>query len=490
MARPTISIIDEMNGISRKVRDFLTFGVIVGNRAFFPDILAKQGRKDIIQTLQEMGHALVILDENEGTFGTVQTHQDARKCADLFKNNREKIDGIIVTLPNFGDEKAIANAIRWANLDVPILIQAEPDTITEMNVGKRRDSFCGKISVCANLTQYGIPFTLTTFHSCSVKSVVFKEDIQDFVAICRIVNGLRGARIGAIGARPAAFNTVRYSEKLLEMAGISVETIDLSEIIGRVETLEAPDQINQRMEYIKSYVTVSDDAPTDKLEKIARLSLILEQWIEEYELDAIAFQCWTAIEEYLGIAPCATLSMLSNKLIPAACEVDVTGALSMLALELASGKAAAILDWNNNYGDDPDKVVVFHCSNLPADILLKPRLDSHFSDSFANKSGFGTISGRIAEGPLTFTRISTDDAAGVINFYAGEGQFTNDDLETFGGYGVIEIPNLQDLLQTICLAGFEHHVAVTRGNVVYAIKEALTKYLDFMIYFQASFTEE
>jgi L-fucose isomerase-like protein len=478
MPRPTILIKDKVKGLTRKIRESMTFGVVVGNRGFFPAHLAQKGRQDIIKVLEDLGHNIIILSEDDTPFGAVMTYEDARKCANVFKSHAEEIDGIIVTLPNFGDEKAIANALRWANLDVPILIHAEPDTT--MKQGERRDSYCGKISVCSNLNQYGIPFSLTTIHTCPINGDTFKEDLKDFTAICRVVNGLRTARIGAIGARPAAFNTVRYSEKLLEISGISVETIDLSEIIGRVKALETNLQVKKRVEAIKSYVNIGDKAPQGSLEKIAKLAIVVEQWIEENDLDAIAFQCWTAIEDYLGVAPCAILSILSNNFIPAACEVDVTGALSMLALELASGSVAAILDWNNNYRDEPDKAVAFHCSNLPATLLENPTLDAHFSESFQAGSGYGTISGRIRPGPFTFARISTDDQAGRLIFYTGEGEFTDDELETFGGYGVMEIPDLQDLIKEICLSGFEHHFAATRGNVAHVIEESFENYLDFL----------
>jgi len=479
MRHPTVLVKDPVKGLMRKIRDSLTFGVIVGNRGSFPDDLAKKGRDDIVQVLKSLGHETIVLSEKDTPFGTVMTHQDARTCSELFKKNADKIDGIIVTLPNFGDEKAVANTLKWANLDVPILIHAEPDDSKYMQQGMRRDSFCGKISVCSNLNQYGIPFTLTTNHTCSIDGDLFKEDLKEFSAICRIVNGLRGARIGAIGARPAAFNTVRYSEKLLEIAGISVETLDLSEVIGQVQALEMNDDIKKRMDAIKSYVAIGDQAPVGSLEKIAKLSIVVEQWIEDFELDAIAFQCWTAIEKYLGVAPCVILSILSNKNIPAACEVDVTGALSMLALTLASGSAAALLDWNNNYGDNPDKAVAFHCSNLPADLLINPTLDAHFSKNFEANTGYGTVSGRIRPGPFTFARISTDELNGEIVYYTGEGDFTDDELTTFGGYGVMEILGLQDLLKMICLGGFEHHFAATRGEVAHIIEEALETYLDF-----------
>ncbi|MHA1358398.1 MAG: L-fucose/L-arabinose isomerase family protein [Candidatus Helarchaeota archaeon] len=480
MPRPTVLLKDPAKGISRKIRDTLTFGIIVGNRDSFPDHLAQKGRNDIIEVIEGLGHHVVVLSDGETPFGAVMTHQDARACADLFKREADKIDGIIITLPNFGTEKAAANTIRWAGLDVPVLIHAEPDDPKNMIKGQRRDSFCGKISVCANLNQYGIPFTLTTDHTCPIKGELFKNDLETFAGICRVVNGLKGARLGAIGARPAAFNTVRYSEKLLEQAGVSVEPLDLSEVIGQVTAMETDERVKQRMDIIKSYVPIGNQAPPEGIEKLAKLAIVVEDWIEALELDAIAFQCWTAIENYLGIAPCAMLSMLSNKMIPAACEVDVTGALSMFALMLASGTPAAILDWNNNYGEDPDKAVAFHCSNLPVDLLLDPTLVSHFSDNFEEGKGFGAIFGRIKPGPFTFAQITTNDLEGALMFYTGEGEFIDAKLETFGAYGVMEVVGLQEILQEICYAGFEHHFTATRGSVAYVIEEALSTYLGYI----------
>ncbi len=477
MARPTTFVKDPVKGLSRKIREAMTFGVIVGKRGMFPKELCKQGRDEILSVLKAKGHKVVCLSEKDTEYGCVSNLDDAKKCAALFKKHAEEIDGIIITLPNFGDEKSIANTIRQSNLDVPILVQAEPDVIEKMKVGMRRDSFCGKISVCANLNQYGIPYTLTSSHTCAVNSDEFKDEIDTFVGVCRVVNGLRGARVGAIGARTGDFNTVRYSEKILEKAGISVETLDLSEVIGQANAMATDEAVTQRVEGIKAYADASA-IPQEGLEKMAKLAIVIERWIETKDLDAIAFQCWTAIETYFGVAPCSMLSILSNGLIPAACEVDVTGAVSMLALQLASGTAAAILDWNNNYGDSDDKAVAFHCSNIPAALLSEPKIDSHFSGNFKPGSAYGAIFGRITAGPVTFARVSTDDDSGNLVFYAGEGEFTDDPLETFGGYGVIEVPDLQELLQEICLAGFEHHFAVTRGNVADIIEEAFINYLD------------
>ena len=195
------------NGKSRPI----TFGMIVGNRGFFPDHLAKSGREDMIAAIEKAGYAVVTVGAEDTKFGAIESRSEAACCADLFKRRREDIDGIIVTLPNFGDERAIADTLRLANLDVPVLVQATPDTPGSMTIRDRRDSFCGKMSACNNLKQYGIPYSLTTLHTEAPDSEVFAKDLAWFAAVCRVVRGLRRLRIGAIGARPSAFNTVRYS---------------------------------------------------------------------------------------------------------------------------------------------------------------------------------------------------------------------------------------------------------------------------------------
>src|SRR5271154_1690477 len=215
-----------------------TFGLIVGNRGFFPSHLAATGREEMISVLQSSGLDVVALGVNDSKFGAVEAHSEARRCADLFKSRREDIDGVVVTLPNFGDERAVADTLRLAGLNVPVLIQATPDTVGRMTIADRRDSFCGKMSVCNNLTQYRIPYSLTTLHTETPQSATFERDLEWFGGVCRVVRGLRGLRVGALGARPAAFNTVRFSEKLLESNGISVITLDLSEVLGRIEKMK------------------------------------------------------------------------------------------------------------------------------------------------------------------------------------------------------------------------------------------------------------
>ncbi|WP_446742460.1 L-fucose/L-arabinose isomerase family protein [Silvibacterium acidisoli] len=457
----------------------LTFGLVVGNRGFFPDHLAKEGREEMIAVLEGAGIRVIALTPEESKYGAVETHEEARRCGDLFRKHRDEIDGIIVTLPNFGDERGVADAIRYSTLKVPVLVQATPDRTDIMKISHRRDSFCGKMSACNNLMQYGIPYSLTALHTVAPKSEEFLKDLEWFAAVCRVVGGFRNLRIGALGARPAAFNTVRYSEKLLERSGISVETLDLSEVMGRIDRLkDNDDAVQAKLAAIKAYVS-TNGIPTEALIKMSKLGTVIEQWMAQTYCSISAIQCWTSLEEYFGVVPCTIMSMMSENLLPSACEVDVVGVLSMHAMALASGTPSALLDWNNNYGNDPDKAVCFHCSNLPKHFFQDVVMDFQaiIAGTVGKENTFGTCVGRVKPGAMTYLRFSTDEFSGKIRGYVGEGEFTNDPLETFGGAGVVKIPNMQKLLRYICEKGFEHHVAANFSTTASPIYEAAVRYL-------------
>jgi L-fucose isomerase-like protein len=340
------------------------------------------------------------------------------------------------------------------------------------------------MSVCNNLAQYDIPFTLTDLHTVAPDTKAFRADLARFGATCRVVRGLRGARLGAIGARTGPFNTVRFSEKLLEAAGISVETLDLSEILGRAERLAKGDAaVRAKLQAIRKY-TDTARVSAESLERMARFGVVVDRWVKEMDLAGTAIQCWTALEEFYGIVPCTLMSMMSEALLPSACEVDVTGLVGMLALRLATESPAAIVDWNNNYGDEKNKAVIFHCSNLPKSLFKKAKMDIQeiIAGSVGAENACGAIVGRLRNGPFTFCRVDTFDPAGEIRAYVGEGNLTNDPLETFGGYGVVEIPDLQALLRVICTLGFEHHVAIAMGQAARAIEDAFDTYLGWDVY--------
>ena len=468
----------------------LCFGVIIGTRAYFNSELAKDVRKQLLKTITDEGYDYVILPEDATPTGSssIETREDGLKCAALFRENRERIDGIIVSLPNFGFEIGIINAISVAELNVPILVQACDDENDKVDLDSRRDAFCGKISVCNNLYQYGIPFTDTTLHTYSVFSELLAKDINKFAAICRVVKGLRHARIGAIGARPAGFQTVRASEKILQATGITVVPVDLSEILGVARKIENENPVLlQKIEDIKKYASVPKEY-SEKLILQAKFGLAVEQWMESNAIDAVAIQCWDSLEQNYGCAACVTMSMLGEKLIPAACEVDIAGAVSMYALTLASGRQSALLDWNNNFAEDRNKCVCTHCGNFPKSFVMNDiELGTLgvLGRTLGKTHTFGAVYGKVKQGEFTYFRISTDDTKGCIKSYLGEGSITDDPYGMDGCIAVTRVDNLQALMKYICKNGFEHHVAMCRGNVKNVLEEAITSYLKWELYVHA-----
>jgi len=465
--------------------------VIVGNRDFFPDRLVTEARKDILALFKRMAIEPVILTEKATNLGGVETWEEAKTCAALFKKHGDKIDGILVVLPNFGDEKGVAETIKLSGLDVPILVQAYPDDLDSFTVERRRDAWCGKISVCNNLRQYGYPFSLTADHTIRPDTEAFQDELERFVGVCRVVNGLRRARLGAIGARPNAFNTVRYSEKLLQTCGISVSTIDLSELFAAADRLAGDDaKVKQRVDAIRGYITTRGTS-SDVLVKMAKLGIVIDEWMAANDLDATAIQCWTSIQQNYGINVCTLMSMMSERLMPSACEVDVTGVASMYALQLASGTPSALVDWNNNYGDDPDKCVLFHCGNWAKSFFqaddFKMTAAEILGTTLGQENTCGAVTGRVPPGPFSYARLSTDDLNGDIQAYVGDGLITDDPLTTFGSRAVVDIPDLQVLMQYICRNGFEHHVAINTGHTAGVLAEAFETYFGFDVYYHDAY---
>lgn len=461
-----------------------TLAVIYGNRDFFPDLLVTEARADIAKLFARLGIRAVQLEETDSKLGGVETHADARKCAALFRQHASQIDGVLVCLPNFGDEKGVADTLKLAGLNKPILVHAYPDDLDKLHVERRRDAFCGKISVCNNLRQAGIPFTLTTKHVCRPDSPDFLADLEKFLGVCRVVNGLRGARLGAVGARPGAFNTVRYSEKILERNGISVTTCDLSEIIGKAARLDlSVPAVAGKLAEIKSYAP-APGVPEDRLVQMAKMGVVLDEWIALHALDATALQCWTSVQKNFGCNVCTLMSMMSEKFMPSACEVDITGVLTMRAMQLAASSPAALVDWNNNYAGDDDKCVLFHCGNWAKSFLPDIKISNApiLGTSVGVENTYGALDGRTPAGPLTYGRITTADTEGKIRAYVGEGHLTDDHLETFGNRAVAHVPGLQKLMRHVCAAGFEHHVVMTVSHSADILVEALGNYLGWEIY--------
>lgn len=457
-----------------------TFGIIVSTRSFFPSHLVKTARDSIMRVMEKLGHDYVIVRETDTQYGAVLTYDEAKTCADLFKNSRNALSGIIVILPNFGEELGIVEAIHLSGLNVPILVQACDDDFDKLDMGNRRDAFCGKISLCNNLYQRGYKYTLTESHTNKIESIAFERDLSRFARVCAVVNGLRTSRIAMLGARPIAFNTVRFSEKILQRHGISVQTVDFSEIIFNALNYKDEKRVNDKISEIYAYGAVPEWIDRTIMEKQAKLTLAISEKIEELQCDASTVQCWDSVENNYGCATCLAMSMMGDEGKPSACESDVTGAVSMLAARYATGSAPALMDWNNNIREEKDACISLHCSNFPKS-FFQSEMEIECLDVLGSTLGkancFGACKGQVGAGDMTFLRITTDDMRGVMKAYVGEGVFREEDIPTKGGVANCYIENLQQLMKYVCENGFEHHVCFVRGHVADILEEALGKYL-------------
>ncbi len=468
------------------IRKKLVFGVIIGVRGFFNPQLAVGDRAALYKLLTDLGIDWVTLDSEETPSGAIETLADAEKLAKLFRSRQDDIDGILVMLPNFGDEQAVAETIRGSRLDVPVLVQASNDEIDKVTLDARRDAFCGKLSVCNNLLQYGIKFTDTSVHTTDVSGPVYRKDVENFAATCRVVRGLRNAKIGQLGVRPAAFQTVRCSEKLLQATGIKVIPVDMAVVIAAAKAVEVGSkEFKAKFEAVQAYADIEAGTKPENVEKQVKFGVAVDRLVAEQGWDATFVQCWDALQKQFGCASCLSMSMMGENLKPSACEGDMAGAVSMLTLALATQKPSALLDWNNNYGYEPDICVNTHCGNYPKSFLgVKPGVSTLgvLGGTIGRDLCFGAVTGKVQPGDMTYFRMSSEDTAGYIKAYVGEGAFVDRKFDMDGGIAVCEIPRLRTLMATMCANGFEHHVAMVRSHTARAVHEAVTKYLGWKVY--------
>ncbi len=458
----------------------MTFAVCFGNRGFFPETLIASARQEMRKALEAQGHTALMMDADATRFGAVETPDEGQRFAQFLKDNRDGVDGVILCLPNFGDETGAVAALRDAG--VPILIQAYPDELDKMGFAHRRDAFCGKLSVMDVLRQYGVPFTTNKPHTVHPLSTLFGSQLSSFAATCRVVKGMRRMNVGAIGARTTAFKTIRFDELALQRRGVSVETFDLSELFRRTRSIKAGTEAFAAKTGRLAQYTNWKGVPDESFSNLAKLSMAIDDMLREYSLDAVALRCWIEIEKEFGVSPCVLLSELNDRGIPAACEMDVCNAVAMKALNLASTTAPACLDWNNNYGDDADKCILFHCGPVPQSMMTaKGDVIDHpmFAKALGAGCGFGCNVGRIAPRPMTFASMKTEN--GDTSFFLGEGEFTSDPIpeDFFGCAGVARINGLQEILELVGQQGYRHHVSVTNGHSALAVREALTRYLGY-----------
>lgn len=457
----------------------MTFALCFCNRGFMPGELIYDARKEMIQAVTEAGYDYLAMDAELTRYGGIETRNEGLLYAKWLKEQEGKYDGVIFSMPIFADENGAITALQDAG--VPILMQAYPDEIGKMDFAHRRDAFCGKFSVTDVFTQYQVPYTVLKPHAVHPLSPAFRQNLRDFAAICRVVNGMKRFNLGCIGARTTAFKTVRYDEIAMQKHGINVESLDLSELFARVQ--QKPDNdaaVAAKIERLQNYTDCSQ-VPESNMRTLGKIGVVLDEYIEEYHLDALALRCWNEMETYLRVCPCVLLSELNDRGITASCEIDMCSAVTMRAMSLAAESPSAVLDWNNNYGDEANKVILFHCGPVAQSLMTgKGIVSEHKMFGKTDPgSGWGCNEGRIRPMDITLSNCQTKD--GKIVVYASEARFTDDPIEDsfFGCAGVAEIPDLQNKLIRLARGGFKHHTSVCSGHLKEILKEAFTIYLGY-----------
>ena len=345
----------------------MTFALCFCNRGFMPGELIYGAREDMIKAVTDAGYDYIAMDAELTRYGGVETRDEGRLYAKWLKEHEGQYDGVIFSMPIFADENGAITALQDAG--VPILMQAYPDEIGKMDFKHRRDAYCGKFSVTDVFCQYNVPFTVMKPHVVHPLTPAFAQNLKDFAAICRVVNGMKRFNLGCIGARTTAFKTVRFDEIAMQKHGINVESFDLSELFEKVKGKADNDAVVlAKLEHLKNYTDFSR-VPASNALTLAKVSVAIDEYIEEYHLDAIALRCWNEMETYLRVCPCVLLSELNDRGIVASCEIDMCSAVTMRAMALASEGATAVLDWNNNYGDEENKVILFHCGPVAQSLM-------------------------------------------------------------------------------------------------------------------------
>ena len=297
-----------------------TFALFFGNRGFMPAELILDARKEMVKAVTDAGFDYIIMDESATRYGAVETRDEGRLYHDWLEKNRNKFDGVILCMPIFVDENGAIAALRDAN--VPILMQAYPDEIGKMDFQHRRDAFCGKFSVTDVFSQYKVPFTMLKPHVVHPLSKEFRQNLIDFARICKVVNGMKRFTVGCIGARTTAFKAVRFDEITLEKYGITVESFDMSEVFKKVDELKDNDErVIKKEERLKNYTDFSI-CPIKRLNTLAKFSVVIDEYIEEYHLDCLTLRCWNEMETYYRVCPCVLLSELNDRGIVARCVSD------------------------------------------------------------------------------------------------------------------------------------------------------------------------
>lgn len=443
----------------------LKLGFVPSHRVPFDMDWAKDMRDRTIRSIREnCGAELICPDEALTKKGLVSDEQDAKKTIALFKKN--DIDALIIGTMTFGEELPnLIIAEAFSNIPIHLFGTKEGPFTSDGN--RRSDSFCGTISTAAGLNRRNIIFDFS--------GIFFPEEEEFIEAVTRFINssaaykGFMGAKVGTVGPRPAPFETCAVNEvKMIQDFRQKIVPITLlklySDIKGSGQIKEVEDIAGQ----------IENDYDLTKIDKksllnMARLEYFLEKYAKDLGLAGLGIQCWTAMQEEIGVSPCLVMGRLTDKGIMCACEVDVHGVLTMAVQYNLSEKKEVphFIDWTIAHQEKENTFFAWHCGNAPISLCregARPLVESHsvLGEMLGTDKSGGTAEFELKEGDVTLCRLA--ETGGGFKMLIAKGRTVSDSRKLRGSWKWIEVEDLDLLYRTIIEEGFIHHASMIFGD--------------------------
>ncbi|MHB0857400.1 MAG: L-fucose/L-arabinose isomerase family protein [Anaerolineae bacterium] len=451
----------------KKVR----LGFVPSHRYPFDEDWAVQMRRRCLDALGAIENVEIVVP-SVGLLhnGLVRDDAGAKAVIDLFAKN--EVQGVILGTMTFGDEISAVSVAEA--LDVPVLVFGTKEGPFTSDGGRHSDSFCGTLSVTSGLYRRKLPYVFVGI--VWPEEDVFARTVESFARACAAVEGFFGARVGMVGVRPERFESCNVNEvALIQRFRQRVVPISLPEVFGAAEQIAASDhRLLATLEDIKHEANCSA-CSAEAVNKAARLELTLARYFGERDLDAMAISCWNDVQQTYGICACSTLSRLTGKGLLASCEVDVLGALTMLAQRAVSLEATVphFIDWTIQHQEMDNVFLAWHCGNAPVCLANDPqtvvmREQAIMSQVVGADRAQGAIEFQLKPGVVTLARLVEYDGEFKMLVTKGELIHTSDKLR--GSWGWVKVADLSHLYRVLAEEGFIHHASMIHGDYVDAME--------------------
>ena len=438
----------------------ITLGYAPTRRSIFSAPDALKYRNLTRDRLNELGVRFVDIDDiNEE--GLLYDDHDLPAIIEKFR--AAGVDGIFVPHCNFGTEYVVARLCRTMNL--PVLLWGPRDERPDENGVRLRDSQCGLFATGKVLRRFRVPFTYMT--NCRLEDPEFERGIRDFMAVCNVVKVFHHTRILQIAPRPFDFWSTMCNEgELLEKFNIQLSPIPMPELTAEIRKVKAEGTaVREVMEYCHANMEIA--IREDELENVAALKVAMKNLAEFYGCNAVAIQCWNALQSEIGIMPCAANSLMNEEGIPVVCETDIHGAVSAVMMEAAAmnEKPSFFADWTVRHPDNENGELLQHCGPWPASCLSgTPKIG--YPLAFDHP---GAVEAEAHHGDLTICRFDGDN--GEYSLLLGKAKGV-DGPYTKGTYLWIEVENWKRLEAKLVEGPYIHHCVGLHQDVVPVLYEA------------------